>query len=224
MSGLDRPGSRPRPPGRRSPRRRPRGCCRRRRPARARSCPARRSAPASVVAVTQSRAGPPSRRVVWSANRCAMSGGTDDGLGHAEHLLPLAGHGERDRGEPVLAGSLASPATSTSTPPSAGTTTGLVNLQPRLHDLGAREPLGHRSGGERHRVHAVRDHAGQPDAPRDVLVLVDRVVVTARRGVPHQVGAGDREDLGLERADSCVRPPGGRGWRWSSRPAPRTRR
>ena len=33
-----------------------------------------------------------------------------------------------------------SPATSISTPPSAGTTTGLVNLQPKLDDLGAGVP------------------------------------------------------------------------------------
>ena len=40
----------------------------------------------------------------------------------------------------------------------------------------------------------------------------------------HQVGAGDREDLRLERhaRSRHARRPGARGWRWSSRPARRT--
>ena len=58
----------------------------------------------------------------------------------------------------------------------------------------------------------MRDHAGQADATGDVLVLVDRVVVTAGRGVGDQVGAGD--PVG-RRAPSrlIVAAPGAPGWR-----------
>ena len=56
----------------------------------------------SVVARTQAVAGPPSLSVVWSASRSPISGGTNDGLGHAEHLLPARGDGEHDRGQAVL--------------------------------------------------------------------------------------------------------------------------
>src|SRR5262245_20263292 len=49
----------------------------------------------SDSARTKRAAGPPSRRVVWSAS----SSGTQDCLGHAEHLLPVAGDGQRHGGE-----------------------------------------------------------------------------------------------------------------------------
>ena len=96
-------------------------------------------------------------------------------------------------------------------------------LAAEADDLGAGVPASTtRAGGQGHRVHAVRDHAGQPDAGGHRLVLVDRVLVAAGRGVADQVGAGDRE--GLRLAASCTRLPGGPGWRWSCRPGRRRRR
>ena len=75
---------------------------------------------------------------------------------------------------------------------------GAGELRPEVDDLGATGPLGDRAADEREGVHAVGDHAGEADAARDVLVLVDRVVVTARLGVGDEVGAGDREGPGLQ--------------------------
>src|SRR5690606_28838969 len=53
----------------------------------------------SEVPTTKRPAGPPSRNVVWSAS--STDSDTDDRLGQAEHLGPLARDGQRDRGEPV---------------------------------------------------------------------------------------------------------------------------
>ena len=89
-------------------------------------------------------------------------------------------------------------------PPSAGTTTGLVNLQPSS-TTSASGPRGTARAGERQGVHAVGDHAGQPDAAGDLLVLVDRVVVAARLGVGDQVGAGHGVDDRLEASPAFMR-------------------
>src|SRR2546421_6564589 len=52
-------------------------------------------------------------------------------------------------------------------------------------------PLGHRAGDEGHREHAVRDHAGQPDARGDAVTPVDRAEVPGRPRVPDEAGTGD---------------------------------
>src|SRR4051794_1623993 len=137
---------------------------------------------ASVVATTNSAAGPPTCRVVWSASSSA----TQDRRRPTQHLLAPAGHRQQD-GPVVLhvaghhhLGSL------------LGNHDGADELRADLTDLpGLGELLVDVPGGEGEGVHAVRDHPGQPDAAGDRLVLVDRVVVTARLGVGHEVGARD---------------------------------
>src|SRR5689334_14232969 len=169
---------------------------------------------ASVVARTQAAAGPPSLSVVWSAR----SSGTYDGLRHAEDLLPVRGDGQRHRGQAVLgllglAGHLDLDGTLGRDDDGRG------ELAAQRDQLGAGVPVRHRAGGEGHGVHAVGDHAGQPDAAGHLLVLVDRVVVAARLRVRHQVGAGDVVGHRLK----THRAPGGRAWRSRCTP-PRRRR
>src|SRR6478736_3267903 len=149
---------------------------------------------ASVVARTHSRPGPPRRRVVWSRRSGTDGGLAHHGLGHAEHLLALARHLERERDQAVghrLHGAADDDLGATL----GGYDDGAGELRPEVDDLGAAGPLGDRAADQRQGVHAVGDHAGQADAARDVLVLVDRVVVAARGGVGHEVGAGDGEGL-----------------------------
>src|SRR6478752_3473497 len=145
---------------------------------------------ASVVARTHSRPGPPRRRVVWSRRSGTDGGLAHHGLGHAEHLLALARHLERERDQSVgdrLHGAAL-----------GGYDDGAGELRPEVDHLGAAGPLGDRAADEREGVHAVGDHAGEADAARDVLVLVDRVVVAAGVGIGDEVGAGDREGHRLE--------------------------
>ena len=94
---------------------------------------------------------------------------------------------------------LASPATSTSTPPSAGTTTGLVNLQPKLTTSAPGNQVDTARAASAIVYMPCAITPGSPTLARDRLVLVDRVVVAAGLGVADQVGAGDREGLRLER-------------------------
>ena len=119
----------------------------------------------SVVARTHALAGPPSRSVVCSGQQLCHLRGTDDGLGHAEHLLPARGHRQRDRGQAVLR-LLGLASISTSTPPSAGYDDRRGELAAERDHLGAREPVRDGPRRQRHGVHAVRDDAGQPDAAR----------------------------------------------------------
>src|SRR6478735_10464073 len=152
---------------------------------------------ASVVARTHSRPGPPRRRVVWSRRSGTDGGLAHHGLGHAEHLLALARHLERERDHAVghrLHGAADDHVGATL----GGYDDGAGELRPEVDDLGAAGPLGDRAADEREGVHAVGDHAGEADAARDVLVLVDRVVVAAGVGVGDEVGAGDREGPGLQ--------------------------
>ena len=154
-----RRGWRPRRPCRRSPRRRPRGCCRRRARAPARR-PRRRGArrrPARPRSwrVTKRAAGPPRRSVVWSReplSHAATALGMPSTFWPPQVTVSAPWSARRRR-------RLTSPATSTSTPPSAGTTTGLVNLQPKLTTSAPGNHVGDGAGGQRHRVHAVGDHA-----------------------------------------------------------------
>ena len=224
MVGDDAAWSRPRRPCRRTPRRRRRGCCRR--PSTRTGSPAS-SAPAHGVdqrrprssARTQSCAGPPSRSVVWSASRCRRSA-TQDRHRVAEHRLAGAGDPQRDGARRRAR----CPAISTSVP-SSGTTTGLVNLAPSSAIRpGSPSLLVDVPRGQGEGEHAVRDHVGQADAAGDLGVLVDRVGVAAGRGVGDQVGAGD----GVRRAASsagCIvitHPPCARGWPRRCRPARRS--
>ena len=86
----------------------------------------------------------------------------DDGLRHAEHLLPVAGDGERHRGQPVGLGGLAGDLDVDAA--LGGYDDRVGELAAEADHLGAGEPGRHRTRGQRHRVHPVRDHAGQPDA------------------------------------------------------------
>src|SRR6478609_9522005 len=152
---------------------------------------------ASVVARTHSRPGPPRRRVVWSRRSGTDGGLAHHGLGHAEHLLALARHLERERDHAVghrLHGAADDHVGATL----GGYDDGAGELRPEVDDLGAAGPLGDRAADEREGVHAVGDHAGEADAARDVLVLVDRVVVAAGVGIGDEVGASDREGQRLE--------------------------
>src|SRR6478609_629075 len=153
----------------------------------------------SVVARTQRSAGPPRRSVVWSRRS-----GTQDSLGHPEDLLARAGDRERDGREPVVArlrvaGDLDLDAAL------GGDDDRVGELAAEADDLRAGVPRRDRPGRERHRVHAVGDHAGQADAGRHRLVLVDRVLVAAGGGVADQVRAGDGVGLRVERHASGPR-------------------
>ena len=90
----------------------------------------RRSARPRWSPRTQRSAGPPSRRVVWSASRSG-SARRRTAFGMPSTFWPPQVTVSATVVRPSSV-DLASPATSISTPPSAGTTTGLVNLQPKL--------------------------------------------------------------------------------------------
>src|SRR6476469_3365226 len=146
----------------------------------------------SVVARTHSRPGPPRRRVVWS-----RSSGTNDGLGHPEDLRAGAGDLERQRGQAI--GDRLHRAGDDDLRPALGRYDDRAGeLRTEVHHLRTVGPLGDRASDEGEGVHPVRDDTGQADARRDSLVLMDRVVVAARLGVGHEVGAGDREGPRLE--------------------------
>src|SRR5688572_13756668 len=108
---------------------------------------------ASVVAVTQRRAGPPSRRVVRSRRS-----GTDDGLGHAEHLLPVARHLERQRHQSV-AGGLHGAGDHHRGATRGGHHDRVGELAAQVDHLGAAGPVGDGTGRQRQGVHAVGDDA-----------------------------------------------------------------
>src|SRR6478609_1729776 len=125
---------------------------------------------ASVSARTQAFAGPPRRRVVWS-----LRSGTDHGFGHAEHLGSLARDLEGDRDEAVL--DALHRAGDHDVVVGDGDRVG--ELAAELDDLGAVGPGGDGPGGQRHRVHPVRDHARETDGRGDPVGPVDRVEVAA---------------------------------------------
>src|SRR5262249_2654364 len=123
---------------------------------------------ASVGARTQVRAGPPSRRVVWSLSRSLRTSATQDHRGVAEHGVLAAGDGQPDR---AVVAPLAGDAHL-----GAGLRHhhGLGELGGDLTDAaGLAELLVDVAGRESHGEHAVGDHVGQPDTAGDLGVLVD---------------------------------------------------
>src|SRR4029077_8076768 len=146
---------------------------------------ARRTTPtsvSSVVARTQSRAGPPSRRVVWSRR----SSGTQDRHRVAEDGLTAAGDAERDRAV------VAPRALDLDLGAALGHHHRLGELRAQLCDpAGLAQLLVDVARDQGEGEHAVRDHVGEADTAGDPGVLVDRVVVAAGLGVGDQVGAGD---------------------------------
>src|SRR4051794_19252635 len=143
----------------------------------------------SVVARSHLRAGPPSRSVVWSRS----SSGTQDRHRVAEHGLPTAGDGQRDRAV------VAPAADDLDLGAALGDDDRLGELRGELGDpAGLAELLVDVAGGQSQGEHAVRDHVGEADAARDLGVLVDRVGVTARRGVGDQRRTGHRVRRGRE--------------------------
>src|SRR5688572_14893281 len=149
---------------------------------------------ASEVARTHSRPGPPRRRVVWSRRSGTDGGLAHDRLGHAEHLLAAAGHLERE-GDQSVGDRLHGAAHHHLRTALGRYDDGAGELRADVDDLRTAGPLRDRPAEEREGVHPVGDHAGQADAERDLLVLVDRVVVAAGVGIGDQVGARHGEDL-----------------------------
>src|SRR6266508_2490338 len=138
---------------------------------------------------------------------------------HAQHLLAVADRDELHLGVPLIGEALHHAA---------------------HHDLGASivvgyhhwpgepdtvvdhgrrvaNPLRHRLTGQRHRVHAVCDHAGQADRAGSPVVPVDRVEVAGGAGVADQVGPGDPECPGRQPVADLHRKLHGQ-------PSPRTTR
>src|SRR5688572_16604863 len=158
---------------------------------------------ASVSTTTSRRAGPPSRRVVRCASGVAVrsvaltSGELDDGLGAAEDLLPGGGDGEVDPDPAVVElGGDRGRDVDQRTGVVVGHRNGAGEAGAVLQDRPrVAHPVGDRARGERHREHAVGDHVGQADGPRNALVPVDDVEVAGRAGVAHQVGAADGKAL-----------------------------
>ena len=127
---------------------------------------------------------PVRRAAAWCGRRAALSsqGARTTALGMPSTFCPPEVTVSATVVRPS-SGSLASPATSTVDAALGRYDDRRGELAAERDHLGAREPVRDRPRGQRHGVHAVRDHAGQPDAAGHLLVLVDRVVVAARLGV-----------------------------------------
>ena len=131
--------------------------------------------------------GPPSRRVVWSRA---------DELRHAPR--PWACRAPSGPPQVTSRAIVARPSSTSLTVPATthldtvvvvGHDDRVGELAAELDDLGAAGPVRDGARGQRHREHAVGDHARQPDRGGDPVGPVDRVEVAARAGVADQVGA-----------------------------------
>src|SRR3954452_8132078 len=142
---------------------------------------------ASLVARVQSLAGPPSRRVVWSASSANVDHRprrTEDLGAGARHLEDDTRLSVRDVGDAAGDGDHCAGVV-------VGHDDGVRELRSELADAaGAAGPVVERPGGQRHREHPVRDDAGQADRPGHAVRPVDRVEVAAGTGVADQVGPG----------------------------------
>ena len=170
----------------------------------------------------QAQGGEPRERDVAALEHAATPGRRRPGRGRAPSRRPhVAVRSTRTRWSSSFAATL--PVTSTVAPSSSsGTGTGRVKRTPYSTTASrVAGPVGDDPGRQRHGEHAVGDHVGQADRLRHPLVPVDDVEVAGRTGVPHQVGAADREGLGRQveaDLDVVVRrghvspPRGRRGW------------